>query len=64
MAGLFGQEFVEAAAGDWWATAIGTVRPRSVPEGLHPRSVAVTAIGLDARFTGDELTFRPDSFSA
>ncbi|MEU5893894.1 DUF2993 domain-containing protein [Streptomyces sp. NPDC047461] len=36
----------------------------SIPEGLHLRSVAATTTGLDARFTGDKVTFRPDTSSA
>ncbi|MFI1709125.1 DUF2993 domain-containing protein [Streptomyces griseoruber] len=37
---------------------------RSIPQGLHLRSVAVTATGLDARFTGDKVTFQPYTSSA
>ncbi|WP_248506274.1 DUF2993 domain-containing protein [Streptomyces sp. D2-8] len=40
------------------------VRLRSLPEGLHLRSVTATTVGLDARFTGDNVTFRPDTSSA
>lgn len=32
---------------------------RSIPGGLHLRSVAVTTTTLDARFTADKVTFRP-----
>ncbi|WP_432005497.1 LmeA family phospholipid-binding protein [Streptomyces parvus] len=35
------------------------IQLRNVPEGLHLRSVTVTPKGLDARFTGDTVTFRP-----
>ncbi|MFJ9822514.1 hypothetical protein ACIRU3_46410 [Streptomyces sp. NPDC101151] len=34
---------------------------RNIPEGLHLRSVTPTASGVDARFTGRTVTFRPDS---
>ncbi|MFI1051297.1 LmeA family phospholipid-binding protein [Streptomyces griseoruber] len=37
---------------------------RSVPDGLHLRSVTTTEDGIDARFTGRSVTFRPDSPSA
>ncbi|MFF3374122.1 DUF2993 domain-containing protein [Streptomyces sp. NPDC002680] len=34
---------------------------RNIPEGLHLRSVATTESGIDARFTGRSVTFRPAS---
>ncbi|WP_020117032.1 DUF2993 domain-containing protein [Streptomyces canus] len=34
---------------------------QNVPEGLHLRSVTTTEDGIDARFTGRSVTFRPDS---
>ncbi|MEU6142767.1 DUF2993 domain-containing protein [Streptomyces sp. NPDC047081] len=37
---------------------------QNVPEGLHLRSVTTTGEGIDARFTGRSVTFRPDSSSA
>ncbi|MCX5556505.1 DUF2993 domain-containing protein [Streptomyces sp. NBC_00038] len=37
---------------------------RNVPEGLHLRSVTTTANGIDARFTGRSVTFRPSSSSS
>ncbi|MFJ7116475.1 DUF2993 domain-containing protein [Streptomyces albogriseolus] len=37
---------------------------QNVPEGLHLRSVTTTEDGIDARFTGRSVTFRPDSSSA
>ncbi|MBO4254199.1 LmeA family phospholipid-binding protein [Streptomyces griseorubiginosus] len=37
---------------------------RNVPAGLHLRSVTATKDGIDARFTGRAVTFRPDSSSA
>jgi hypothetical protein len=36
----------------------------SIPEGLHLRSVAATTTGLDARFTGDNVSLRPDTSCA
>ena len=36
---------------------------RNVPEGLHLRSVTTTSNGIDARFTGRAVTFRPSSSS-
>ncbi|MFD5543741.1 DUF2993 domain-containing protein [Streptomyces sp. NPDC127079] len=36
----------------------------NVPEGLRLRSVATTEDGIDARFTGRSVTFRPDPSSA
>ncbi|MGW0705929.1 LmeA family phospholipid-binding protein [Streptomyces sp. NPDC002643] len=35
----------------------------NVPEGLHLRSVTTTDDGIDARFTGTSVTFRPDTSS-
>lgn len=37
---------------------------QNVPEGLRLRSVTTTEDGIDARFTGRSVTFRPDSSSA
>ncbi|MFF3941418.1 LmeA family phospholipid-binding protein [Streptomyces phaeofaciens] len=37
---------------------------RNVPEGLRLRSVTTTRDGIDARFTGRSVTFRPSSSSA
>ncbi|MGW1558441.1 LmeA family phospholipid-binding protein [Streptomyces sp. NPDC002144] len=37
---------------------------RNVPAGLHLRSVTATEDGIDARFTGRSVTFRPESSSA
>ncbi|MFG3518543.1 LmeA family phospholipid-binding protein [Streptomyces bobili] len=37
---------------------------RNIPEGLRLRSVTPTADGLDAHFTGQAVTFRPDPSSA
>lgn len=37
---------------------------RNIPEGLHLRSVTPTASGVDARFTGRRVIFRPDSSKA
>ncbi|WP_328874672.1 DUF2993 domain-containing protein [Streptomyces sp. NBC_00287] len=37
---------------------------QNVPEGLSLRSVTTTEDGIDARFTGTEVTFHPDSTSA
>jgi hypothetical protein len=37
---------------------------RNVPEGLRLRSVTTSEDGIDARFTGRSVTFRPDSSSA
>lgn len=37
---------------------------QNVPEGLGLRSVTTTEGGIDARFTGRSVTFRPDSSSA
>ncbi|MBD0843682.1 DUF2993 domain-containing protein [Streptomyces sp. TRM68416] len=37
---------------------------RNVPEGLHLRSITTTEDGIDARFTGRSVTFRPDSSSS
>ncbi|MFF5015269.1 DUF2993 domain-containing protein [Streptomyces sp. NPDC001165] len=37
---------------------------QNIPEGLHLRSVTPTASGVDARFTGRTVTFRPDSSNA
>jgi hypothetical protein len=42
----------------------GPVPLRSFFEGLRLRSVTPTASGLDARFTGETVTFRPDSSTA
>ncbi|GAA4052421.1 DUF2993 domain-containing protein [Streptomyces shaanxiensis] len=36
----------------------------NIPEGLHLRSVTTTESGVDARFTGKSVTFRPSSTSA
>ncbi|MCW8381968.1 LmeA family phospholipid-binding protein [Streptomyces justiciae] len=36
---------------------------QNVPQGLHLRSVTTTGDGIDARFTGRSVTFRPDSSS-
>lgn len=36
----------------------------NIPEGLHLRSVTTTENGIDARFTGKSVTFRPSSTSA
>ncbi|MEU9438027.1 DUF2993 domain-containing protein [Streptomyces sp. NPDC048252] len=36
------------------------IRLRNIPDGLNLRSVTTTATGLDARFTGRSVTFRPD----
>ncbi|WNZ07009.1 hypothetical protein [Streptomyces sp. 11x1] len=36
---------------------------QNVPGGLRLRSVTTTEDGIDARFTGSSLTFRPDSSS-
>ncbi|MFJ1968888.1 DUF2993 domain-containing protein [Streptomyces sp. NPDC087903] len=33
---------------------------RSIPEGLRLRSVTTTATGIDAHFSGESVTFRPD----
>lgn len=33
---------------------------RNIPTGLHLRTITTTATGLDARFTGSSVTFRPD----
>ncbi|MFE9024041.1 hypothetical protein ACFYNL_36575 [Streptomyces sp. NPDC007808] len=40
------------------------IPPQNVPEGLRLRSVTTTEDGVDARFTGRSVTFRPDSSSA
>jgi|GEM_PF-2726248 len=37
---------------------------RNIPEGLRLRSVTTTEDGIDVRFTGRSVTFRPDSSSA
>lgn len=37
---------------------------QNVPEGLRLRSVTTSEDGIDARFTGRSVTFRPDSSSA
>ncbi|MFI6015607.1 DUF2993 domain-containing protein [Streptomyces sp. NPDC051243] len=37
---------------------------QNVPEGLRLRSITTTEDGIDARFTGRSVTFRPDSSSA
>ncbi|MCF1596074.1 LmeA family phospholipid-binding protein [Streptomyces muensis] len=37
---------------------------RNVPEGLRLRSVTTTRDGIDARFTGRSVTFRPESSAA
>ncbi|MFJ8629241.1 DUF2993 domain-containing protein [Streptomyces sp. NPDC093568] len=37
---------------------------RSVPRGLRLRSVGTSPDGIDARFTGSSVTFRPDDTSA
>ncbi|MGM1075137.1 DUF2993 domain-containing protein [Streptomyces althioticus] len=37
---------------------------RNIPEGLHLRSVTPTATGLDAHFTGETVTYRPQSSAA
>ncbi|MGI5380376.1 DUF2993 domain-containing protein [Streptomyces sp. CA-251387] len=37
---------------------------RNIPEGLRLRSVTTTEDGIDARFTGRSVTFRPDSSSS
>ncbi|MFJ5032322.1 DUF2993 domain-containing protein [Streptomyces sp. NPDC088560] len=37
---------------------------RNIPEGLRVRSVTTTEDGIDARFTGRSVTFRPDSSSS
>ncbi|WP_031475414.1 hypothetical protein [Streptomyces bicolor] len=36
----------------------------NIPEGLRLRSVTTTADGIEARFTGKSVTFRPSSTSA
>ncbi|MEU1405637.1 hypothetical protein ABZ471_25335 [Streptomyces sp. NPDC005728] len=36
----------------------------NIPEGLHLRSVTPTDGGIDARFTGTSVTFRPSASSA
>ncbi|MFC9061074.1 DUF2993 domain-containing protein [Streptomyces sp. NPDC057074] len=40
------------------------VQLRNIPEGLHLRSVTVAPSGLNAHFTGDTVTFRPDTAAA
>lgn len=37
---------------------------RNIPEGLHLRSVTTTEEGIDARFSGESVTFRPSETSA
>ncbi|WP_369034988.1 LmeA family phospholipid-binding protein [Streptomyces adonidis] len=37
---------------------------RNIPQGLQLRSVTTTEGGIDARFTGRSVTFRPDSSSS
>ncbi|MFI2206822.1 DUF2993 domain-containing protein [Streptomyces sp. NPDC020192] len=37
---------------------------QNIPEGLHLRSVTPTESGIDARFTGTSVTFRPSASSA
>ncbi|NUP20454.1 MAG: DUF2993 domain-containing protein [Streptomyces sp.] len=37
---------------------------RSIPEGLRLRSVTTTEKGIDARFSGESVTFRPSSTTA
>lgn len=45
--------------------ALGRPIPlQNVPEGLRLRSVTTTKDGIDARFTGRSVTFRPDSASS
>ncbi|KPI11504.1 Protein of unknown function DUF2993 [Actinobacteria bacterium OK074] len=36
------------------------IQLRNIPEGLRLRSVTTTASGVDARFSGESVTFRPD----
>ncbi|MFB7652952.1 MULTISPECIES: DUF2993 domain-containing protein [unclassified Streptomyces] len=40
------------------------IQLRNIPEGLHLRSVTVAPSGLNAHFTGDTVTFRPDTAAA
>ncbi|MGW8634829.1 LmeA family phospholipid-binding protein [Streptomyces sp. NPDC055793] len=40
------------------------VQLRNMPEGLHLRSITVAPNGLNAHFTGDTVTFRPDTAAA
>ncbi|MGW0873846.1 LmeA family phospholipid-binding protein [Streptomyces sp. NPDC002740] len=40
------------------------IQLRNIPDGLSLRSVTTTATGLDARFTGRSVTFRPDGASS
>lgn len=40
------------------------IQLRNIPEGLHLRSVTVAPSGLNAHFTGDTVTFRPDTVAA
>ncbi|MFE7929844.1 DUF2993 domain-containing protein [Streptomyces sp. NPDC057456] len=40
------------------------IQLRNLPDGLSLRSVTTTATGLDARFTGRSVTFRPDETSS
>lgn len=37
---------------------------QNIPQGLHLRSVTTTKNGIDARFTGTSVTFRPGTTSA
>ncbi|WP_405725394.1 DUF2993 domain-containing protein [Streptomyces sp. NBC_01537] len=39
------------------------IQLQNIPDGLHLRSVTTTADGLTARFSGQSVTFRPDSAS-
>ncbi|MEU6289381.1 MULTISPECIES: LmeA family phospholipid-binding protein [Streptomyces] len=40
------------------------IQLRNIPEGLHLRSVTVAQSGLNTHFTGDRVTFRPDTAAA
>ena len=40
------------------------IQLRNIPKGLHLRSVTVAPSGLNAHFTGDTVTFRPDTAAA
>ncbi|GHH04763.1 LmeA family phospholipid-binding protein [Streptomyces lanatus] len=40
------------------------IQLHNIPDGLHLRSLTTTADGLDAHFSGDSVTFRPDDDGA